>query len=97
MDAIATSEAPAWARLAEGLAGVGYWRIDTATKRIEWSENMFRIFGFEPGVAPSLDDAMDEFYSKLEASEPERGSECCRLGCSELAVALSADWVPPRL
>jgi PAS domain S-box-containing protein len=58
MQAIETSEAPAWARMAETLAGVGYWRLDIATKRIQWSENMFRIFGFEQGVAPSLEQAM---------------------------------------
>lgn len=44
--------------MAEELAGVGYWWMDAATKVIRWSPNMYRIFGLEPGVVPSLDYAM---------------------------------------
>jgi PAS domain S-box-containing protein len=38
--------------MAEGLAGLGYWRVDVATGDLRWSPNMFRIFGFEPGPEP---------------------------------------------
>jgi PAS domain S-box-containing protein len=62
MYSIGAETAPAWASLAETLAGVGYWRLDSATQRITWSANMFRIFGFEPGQAPSLEDAMSRVH-----------------------------------
>jgi signal transduction histidine kinase/ActR/RegA family two-component response regulator len=62
MYSIEAETAPAWASLAETLAGVGYWRLDSATNRITWSANMFHIFGFEPGAPPSLEDAMSRVH-----------------------------------
>jgi PAS domain S-box-containing protein len=46
------------AAMAEAVAGVGYWRLDVATEKITWSEQMFRIWGLEPGVEPPLAAAM---------------------------------------
>ncbi len=43
---------------AEEIAGVGYWRLDAATQEITWSDQMFRIFGLEPGREPELAAAM---------------------------------------
>ena len=62
MYSIEAETAPAWASLAETLAGVGYWRLDSATNRITWSANMFRIFGFEPGEVPSLEGVMSRVH-----------------------------------
>ena len=45
-------------RLASQLAQVGYWRLDVQTGVIQWSEQMFRIFGLEPGPEPALEGAM---------------------------------------
>jgi PAS domain S-box-containing protein len=59
---IESSDAPAWADMAEALAGVGYWRMEAASQRIQWSENMYRIFGFEPGAAPSLEVALGRVH-----------------------------------
>jgi len=47
-----------WADMAEELAGVGYWRMDAATEAIRWSPNMYKIFGIDPSVVPSLAYAM---------------------------------------
>ncbi len=46
------------AAMAEAVAGVGYWRLDVVTEKITWSEQMFRIWGLEPGVEPPLAAAM---------------------------------------
>ena len=47
-----------FADMAEELAGVGYWWMDTATQTIRWSPNMYKIYGLAPGLVPSLDYAM---------------------------------------
>jgi signal transduction histidine kinase len=45
------------ARLAQAqqIAGLGNWDIDLASGRVTWSDEMFRIFEFEPGPEPSPD------------------------------------------
>ena len=34
--------------LAEEMAGVGYWRIDAATREHTWSPQIARIYGLDP-------------------------------------------------
>ena len=46
------------AAMAEEIAGVGYWRMDTATQEITWSDQMFHIYGLERGPEPPLATAM---------------------------------------
>ena len=58
MQSVEPAVALRWADMAEELAGVGYWWMDASTKVIRWSPNMYRIFGVDPGVVPSLDYAM---------------------------------------
>ena len=36
-------------REAQAVAGVGNWRLDLQTGEAEWSEQEYRLFGFEPG------------------------------------------------
>jgi PAS domain S-box-containing protein len=58
-----------WADLAEELAGLGYWRRNIATGQMDWSSNMFRLYGFEPGPEPTLQDILDRVHpDELEAS-----------------------------
>jgi len=45
-------------RLANAVAGVGYWRLDVATRRITWSDQMFLSYGLAPGSEPALDAAL---------------------------------------
>ena len=48
------------APLAARLAGVGYWRYDTAARKFSWSDHMFRIYGLDPASGPpSLDSLID--------------------------------------
>lgn len=42
--------------MAERLAQVGFWQMDFDSERIEWSDEQYRIHGYEPGsVAVSLE------------------------------------------
>ncbi len=40
------------ASLAASMAGVGYWSYSGATDRFTWSEQMYRIYGFDPKSPP---------------------------------------------
>ena len=35
-------------KLAEEMAGVGQWRLDFSTGKVAWSDEVYRIFGYEP-------------------------------------------------
>jgi two-component system cell cycle sensor histidine kinase/response regulator CckA len=44
---------------AQQVANVGYWSWDIRTNRVEWSDQMFRIFGIEPqGFSGDLQDVL---------------------------------------
>ncbi|HEY5412159.1 MAG TPA: ATP-binding protein [Caulobacteraceae bacterium] len=45
-------EANRLARMAEKLAGIGYWRIAPDEERFVWSEEMYRIYGRDPALGP---------------------------------------------
>jgi PAS domain S-box-containing protein len=62
LDRAEPTERHRWADMAESLAGLGYWRMDVATRTLRWSPNMFRIFGFEPDLEPALDAAMSRVH-----------------------------------
>jgi PAS domain S-box-containing protein len=48
----ALAEANRQARLAERLAGVGYWRLIPGEERFTWSDEMYRIYGRDPALGP---------------------------------------------
>jgi len=50
--------APNWSRLAEEVAGVGYWHVEVATRVITWSEGLFRLYGLTPTNFPDFDAVM---------------------------------------
>jgi PAS domain S-box-containing protein len=48
--------------LVEAISGVGHWRLDAATQRLDWSPEVFRIHGLDPsGRVPTLKTALG-FY-----------------------------------
>ena len=55
-------ESQGWARLAEQIAGLGYWRLDVASSSITWSEGLFRIYGLPVGAPPDLEAAMARIH-----------------------------------
>jgi PAS domain S-box-containing protein len=59
--------------LAEAMSGVGRWRLDLATKRVEWSDEVYRIHGvsretFDPNLNSALDFYPPEDRAEVEAS-----------------------------
>lgn len=51
------------------IAGVGGWELDLATGTLSWSDETFRIFGFEPG---SCQPSNELFYSLVQEEDRDR-------------------------
>ena len=50
-------------KLAEEMAGVGQWRLDFASGKVVWSDEVYRVFGHEPGaVDPTAIYAAGPFH-----------------------------------
>lgn len=65
-------------QLAESTAQVGHWRLDVATQRVTWSQEVFRIHGLAGGRPPSLDQAINAYHPDDRAAvsaEIERAIE----------------------
>jgi transcriptional regulator with GAF, ATPase, and Fis domain/HAMP domain-containing protein len=60
---------------AQRLAHTGSWACDVASKRIFWSAEMFKIFGFDPKTTPTTEDYLRSIHSddraSVEAAETE--------------------------
>ncbi|MDY6812693.1 MAG: diguanylate cyclase [Pseudomonadota bacterium] len=49
--------------LAQDLANIGYWRVDLRQGGITWSDNTYRIHGYQVGsFTPTLDGAIDMYH-----------------------------------
>ena len=49
--------------MAEAMSGVGHWRLDVATGRVTWSDQVYHIHGLDPDVFdPNLDSAVDAYH-----------------------------------
>jgi len=44
------------------VAQIGGWELDLASMRLDWTEQVYRIHELEPGVMPTLENAID-FYA----------------------------------
>ena len=54
--------------LAERMSGVGHWRFDVETGKIDWSAEVFRIHGVSPDTFdPELDDAISFYHPEDQA------------------------------
>jgi PAS domain S-box-containing protein len=54
--AMALREEEALLKMTENLATIGWWTWSLGSNRNEWSDNLFRLYGLEPGtVAPSYE------------------------------------------
>jgi PAS domain S-box-containing protein len=67
-------------RLANAVAGVGYWRLDVATRRITWSDQMFFTYGLVPGAEPPLDAAMAMAHPEDRAAADGRVARALETG-----------------
>ena len=55
---------------AERLAHVGHWELDLSTKRISWSEEMFRICGVPPDYNPSSEASLQAIVPEIASARP---------------------------
>ncbi|CAN5363540.1 PAS domain S-box protein [soil metagenome] len=50
-------------KMAEGLSGVGHWRMDLKTQRIDWSDEVYRIHGVRRATYdPNFGEAVDFYH-----------------------------------
>ncbi|HEY2661244.1 MAG TPA: PAS domain S-box protein [Caulobacteraceae bacterium] len=57
-----------WAAMAEEIAKVGYWRLDTTTLTSVWSDEIFRIFGLDAAEGtPDLPTTIGLFHPDDQA------------------------------
>ena len=54
---------------AEELSGMGYWGLDPTTGTIDWSDNYFRLLGYEPG---EVEPSEEMFESHIHPADRER-------------------------
>jgi PAS domain S-box-containing protein len=57
---------------AQGCAHIGSWEWDIATNRVSWSDELFRLYGLEPG---SITVTYEDFIDRLHADDRERVAE----------------------
>ncbi len=48
------------------LAQIGGWELDLASSRLDWTEQVYRIHELEPGMMPSLENAIDFFAPEVQ-------------------------------
>lgn len=54
---------------AQALAKIGNWSADIASGELNWSDEIYRIFGYEPG---SFDPSVDAFHAAVHPDDRER-------------------------
>jgi two-component system, cell cycle sensor histidine kinase and response regulator CckA len=69
----------------ERLAHVGSWQWDVRTNEVAWSEEFYRILGYDPAVDPAT---MDRFYATLHPDD------CAMLRSHEPRVATTGITAP---
>ena len=74
-----SEEARRWAQMAEQIAGVGYWRLETEGDVSTWSREVYRIHGLDPdeaadpqvGIAAIHPDDRDRILASAVAARAE--------------------------
>lgn len=51
-----------WLEMSESISKVGHWRVEFPSQRLFWSSEIFRIHGLVPGVAPTVETAVDFYH-----------------------------------
>ena len=66
--------------MAEATAHIGHWHLDLATDRIQWSDEVYRLHGTQPGNSPALEKAI-EFYHPDDRGMVEQSIETAAETC----------------
>lgn len=52
-----------WLETAGEIAQLGYWYVDVTDQSLEWSAEVYRIHGYEPGAfTPTVEQAIDAYH-----------------------------------
>jgi DNA-binding NarL/FixJ family response regulator/PAS domain-containing protein len=63
-EAIESARRSAMLAHGEKIAGIGSWDWDLRTGELRWSDNLFRLFGVNPGTfTPTLQDAIERMHA----------------------------------
>ena len=71
------------ADVAEAIAGLGHWRVDAASLEMTCSDQVYAIYGFQPGAALDIDAAMALSHPDDVAEGRERIARQLSQGTSE--------------
>jgi len=66
---------------AEHLANFGSWQVDLITGKHQWSDEAFRIFGFEPG---EIDPDYDKFFKFVHPEDKAGLKHVLQEACNDL-------------
>ena len=78
--AATTAELYRRARLAEDVAGVGYWRLDLATRKLTWSEVMYAVYGVDPSMRCEVDWSLQRIHEDDRAEAVDTLSRAVQRG-----------------
>jgi PAS domain S-box-containing protein len=67
------------AQMAESIAGLGYWRIDLKTGVVDWSPQIYALFGL-PRSAPQSTNLANLLHPEDRATARERFKRICATG-----------------
>jgi len=68
------------ASMAESVAGVGYWRLDVASEKVTWSEQVFRMFGLSSSDELALATVAGMVHPDEAAATADRRAQALRTG-----------------
>ena len=77
-------------RMAEHVAGLGHWRLEVATGKVHWSDEVYRIHGVDPATFdPSYDDAVAFYHPDDRQAVSDWVAAALETGvCSEFRLRL---------
>jgi PAS domain S-box-containing protein len=73
------------AQMAEAVAGLGYWRMDLKTGVVDWSPQIYALFGLPRTIAPQATSLADMIHPEDRDAAHEAFRRICALGVPQHA------------
>ncbi|HYI70471.1 MAG TPA: PAS domain S-box protein [Skermanella sp.] len=69
-------------RQAQRIAGIGWWTIELTSGRVVWSDTLYDIWGWDPGILPTLENWRASIHAddraRLNDGDPTDGPDSTR-------------------